>query len=65
MRLLTVSSSDTCYSCKGTGILAEHNTDAAGYHTVKLKVCSCVTTRVVRPKPFAAEVAKHMKELRK
>ena len=61
MRLLTISSSDTCWNCKGTGIKYSFLYNE-GRATVTLNVCTCVTARVIKPKPFAAEVAKHLKE---
>lgn len=62
MRLLTISASDTCYNCKGTGIkysLVYVDGKANG----TLSVCTCVSARVVKPKPFAVEVAKHLKDM--
>lgn len=61
MRLLTISASDCCYNCNGTGIKTSFLYDA-GKATVTLSVCSCVSTRVIKPKPFAEEVAAHLKE---
>lgn len=61
MRLLTISASDTCYRCKGTGISGEQEMDPLGVRLVKLKVCSCVAVHVIKPKPFAQEVAAHLK----
>jgi hypothetical protein len=61
MRLLTISASNTCHQCQGTGVRANFMYDQ-GKATITLGVCSCVSTRFVKPKPFAAEVAKHLKE---
>ncbi len=61
MRFLTISASDTCWNCKGTGIKTSFLYDQ-GKATVTLAVCSCVSARIVKPKSFAREVAKHLKE---
>lgn len=58
---MTISSYSGCYRCGGTGIHAKTEV-LNGNRTVTLTVCGCVEVKVVKPKPFAAEVAQHMRK---
>ena len=64
MKLITISASNRCYKCGGTGISTSQTTGEGGKFAVVLAICSCVTTRIVKPKSFAGELANELKRKR-